>query len=1063
MAQNRTFTEATRVQMPAMVHLSEIGYEYFGRLNDQHAETIFDRETNILLEVFKSQFAKLNPGQSEEADDVISQIIQELDNDDLGKSFYKRLIAVNPHKLIDFDEPSNNSFHFTGEFSCKNGNEEFRPDITLFINGLPLVFVEVKKPHNLGGMLEESKRMNLLRFPNRKFRKFLNITQLMIFSNNMEYDPEGGITPIQGAFYCTVARDRAIFNTFREENPKNAQAAPFHADYPYQANQTIESRILSDFNLQVIQNTAEYVHNKNFNTPTNRILTSMCDPERLLFLIRYGIAYARMEREIDGVIEFVDQKQFMRYQQFFASLAVRRMLLQGKKSGVIWHTQGSGKTALAFNLQRVLTDHFAMQEKVAKFYFIVDRLDLLEQASYEFEARGLKVVTANSRQELLTQFHNQQSQVGTTGEAEITVVNIQRFTEGENVQELAPYSANLQRIFMIDEAHRGYKIAGSFLANLIESDPDAVKIALTGTPLLKEDQASWKIFGEYIHTYYYDQSIRDGYTLKIIREDIESSYRDKLTEVHATLESLMQQKDLEKSEVVEHEQYVSELARYVSSDLKKFRMQNGDDSLGAMVVCETSTQARRLLKSLNAIQEGHQNGENSPMSFNAQLILFDSDDKKTRSNVVANFKHNSGVDILIVFNMLLTGFDAPRLKRIYLGRKLKDHNLLQALTRVNRPYGGHRYGYVVDFADIKKNFDETNQAYLEELNRFNADETDGQSALAPSFQGFLESNEELLARMRSAEQILFGFSVENLEVFSQEIGAIQSKDTLLDIRKALVEAREAINIARAFGDDVLKQGIKRFEIANLSLLLSEVVNAISIFNQKEAFGNLDAGRFSINEAMLAIQFEFRLKAQDELKVLAGQAENFNAKWRSVISLFEMNIDQGDPVLLALTAEFRKNVASHGFHFDSEEEYEKQNLYLDSVLEQLRLIKVRNDSLLRRYEEDEKFVRTHKRVWEFNQARPVGSPAVISDFETEILKILIGVKHAIDLKVHERFDILRNDGYFEASLREVVALEAANLGVQVDRGGLHFIQDRVAKEYLDLYRARVSDDKKSGKQ
>ena len=144
------------------------------------------------------------------------------------------------------------------------------------------------------------------------------------------------------------------------------------------------------------------------NTPTNRVLTSMCSPERFLFLLRYGFAYVRMEREVDGKIESTDQKHIMRYQQFFASLAIRKKLDEGVTSGIVWHTQGSGKTALAYYLNRVLTDYFAEQGRVAKFYFIVDRLDLLEQASQEFEARGLIVRTANSRKELMEQFRTNQ-------------------------------------------------------------------------------------------------------------------------------------------------------------------------------------------------------------------------------------------------------------------------------------------------------------------------------------------------------------------------------------------------------------------------------------------------------------------------------------------------------------------------------------------------------------------------------------------------------------------------------------------------------------------------------
>lgn len=558
------FNEATRVQMPAMVHLTRLGYEYFGKISEEVAGKVYDPATNILIDVFTSQFEKLNPNSSISAKQVLQDIRNDLKNDDLGYAFYQRLKAVSPVKLIDYETLSNNLFHFTAEFTCKNGQDEFRPDITLFVNGLPLAFVEVKKPNNSGGMVAESRRMNQQRFPNKKFRSFINITQLMIFSNNMEYDTMGGIVPLQGAFYCTAARESAPFNCFREENRSNADVAPYNRNYPYKPiDKEVEKRILKDFNCQVIHTTPEYKTNLDINTPTNRVLTSMCSPERLLFLLKYGIAYVKSEREVDGKIEITDQKHIMRYQQMFASLAIREHLDNGAKAGVVWHTQGSGKTALSYHLAYFLNDYFARQDKVAKFYFIVDRLDLLEQATQEFEARGLVVTTANSRKELMDQFRNNQSQQGASGKQEITVVNIQRFAEDKEKVKLPDYATNLQRVFILDEAHRGYRPGGCFLANLFDADPNSIKIALTGTPLLKEEKATANVFNDYFHTYYYDRSIADGYTLKIIREEIETSYKENLTQIVDKLEQLVQKKDVQKSTIIEHENYVKELIRYV--------------------------------------------------------------------------------------------------------------------------------------------------------------------------------------------------------------------------------------------------------------------------------------------------------------------------------------------------------------------------------------------------------------------------------------------------------------------------------------------------------------------
>ena len=1070
----KQFSEATRVQMPAMVHLTRIGYTYFGKLSEDKNGTVYDGDTNILLQIFEQQFKNLNPGHEGEFLQILKDIRKELNDDDLGRGFYNRLKAVSPVKLIDFDNIGNNTFHFTAEFTCKNGQDEFRPDITLFVNGLPLCFVEVKKPNNHGGMLAESARMNKERFPNKKFRRFINITQLMIFSNNMEYDALGGIVPIQGAFYCTGARSYAPFNCFREENLSGQKIAPFHRDYPYkEIDNTVEKQILSDYNCQVIHTSPEYQTNLGFNTPTNRILTSMCSPERLLYIIKYGIAYVRMEREVDGKIESTDQKHIMRYQQLFASLAIRQKLANGIKSGVVWHTQGSGKTALSYYLTYILNDFYSKQNKVAKFYFIVDRLDLLEQATQEFEARGLVVSTANTRAELMEQFRNNQAQQGVSGQAEITVVNIQRFAEDKEKVRISDYATNLQRIFILDEAHRGYKPGGCFLANLFDADTDAVKIALTGTPLLKEERASCKVFGNYLHTYYYDKSIADGYTLKIIREDIETSYKERLSDVYDKLETLVQKKDIRKSEIIEHPSYVNELARYIMTDLKEFRKIQGDDTLGGMVICETSEQARRLY---DVFQEEWQKYQPKPIKIKlsdgsyvvgepevdynskyrplkAGIILHDTDDKETRKQIVKDFKKNMTVDILIVFNMLLTGFDAPRLKRLYFGRKLKDHNLLQAITRVNRPYPGMRYGFVIDFADIKRNFQETNEAYLQELNRFNDVNETGEEAVTDTFTQVIEDKEEILKQMKKVRQTLFDYSYDNAEEFSSEISTEEDKAVLLDLKQALEAAKNMTNIVRTFGDEEMKEQFAKLEITKLPQLLSEVQRRIGIINQKEAFSIGDETKMLINEAMMDIEFTFSKIGQEELRIVGGK-EAIMERWQRTITSFTQNFDQDDPEFISLRDAFMERFKEHGFVIDSIAKFNEETQALDEIIGRLQDLQKRNNVLLKKYKGDEKFARVHKRIREVNKQREdKGLKPMFSFLDEEIAIILNIIKEDVDAKVYDRNDILKKDAYFG---RTVMALINGCLfhfpQIKPEMEDYKFIQTRISQQYINQYNA-----------
>ena len=1070
----KQFSEATRVQMPAMVHLTRIGYTYFGKLSEDKNGTVYDGDTNILLPVFEQQFKKLNPGHEGEFLQVLKDIRKELNDDDLGRGFYNRLKAVSPVKLIDFDDIENNTFHFTAEFTCKNGQDEFRPDITLFVNGLPLCFVEVKKPNNHGGMLAESERMNKERFPNKKFRRFINITQLMIFSNNMEYDALGGIVPIQGAFYCTGARAYSPFNCFREENPAGSKIAPFHRDYPYKdIDKSVEKQILSDYNCQVIHSSPEYQTNLDFNTPTNRVLTSMCSPERLLYIIKYGIAYVRMEREVDGKIESTDQKHIMRYQQLFASLAIRKKLEEGVKSGVVWHTQGSGKTALSYYLTYVLNDFYSKQNKVAKFYFIVDCLDLLEQATQEFEARGLVVSTANTRAELMEQFRSNQAQQGVSGQAEITVVNIQRFAEDKEKVRISEYATNLQRIFILDEAHRGYKPGGCFLANLFDADTDAIKIALTGTPLLKEERASCKVFGNYLHTYYYDKSIADGYTLKIIREDIETSYKERLSDVYDKLDSLVQKKDIRKSEIIEHPSYVKELARYIMKDLKEFRKIQGDDTLGGMVICETSEQARRLYDLFEEEWQKYQPkpikiklsdgtyvvGEPEPdyksknRPLKAGIILHDTDDKETRKQIVKDFKKNMTVDILIVFNMLLTGFDAPRLKRLYFGRKLKDHNLLQAITRVNRPYSGMRYGFVIDFADIKRNFQETNEAYLRELNRFNDVDETGQEAATDTFTQVIEDKEEIVNQMKKIRQTLFDYSYDNAEEFSSEISTEEDKAVLLDLKQALESAKNMANLVRTFGDEDMKEQFSKLEITKLPQLLSEVQRRIGIINQKEAFCTNDETKTLINEAMMNIEFTFSKIGQEEMRLISGGAE-LKEKWQRTIASFTQNFDQEDPEFMSLRDAFMERFKEHGFVIDTIAKFNEETQALDEIVKRLQDLQKRNNVLLKKYKGDEKFARVHKRIREVNKQRQEkGQKPMFSFLDEEIAVILNIIKEDVDAKVYDRNDILKKDAYFG---RTVMALINGCLyhfpQIKPEMEDYKFIQTRISQQYINQYNA-----------
>ena len=958
------FNENTRVKIPALIHLERLGYKYLSLKT-----STWDPDTNIFTEILDQSLFRLNPEASvEELEIFKKKTLATLENDDLGKVFYSNLISQNGLKIIDFENFDNNTFNCVTELEFEKGLDAFRPDITLLINGLPLVFIEVKKPNNKEGIIAERNRINS-RMANKSFKKIINLTQFMIFSNNMEYDTEN-LTPIKGAFYATTSLNKAAFNCFREEklNFKDSQML---------SGAVNEDFILADTNLATIKYSPEFETNKSPETPTNRILSSMVSKERLSFILQYGISFAESFAGIE--------KHIMRYPQVFASLAIREKIFGGQKKGIIWHTQGSGKTALAFYNTRFLSDYFQEQGKIAKFYFIVDRLDLLTQAKSEFTARGLKVNTVNSKSEFLNDFVKNQAISNQTGELEITVVNIQKFSEEASEYFNNNYDLNIQRIYFIDEAHRSYKPDGSFLANLMTSDRDAILICLTGTPIIGEF-ASKRIFGDYFHKYYYNASIADGYTLRLIREEIETSYKSSLSEVLAQFE--IQKGELDKSTIFAHKNFVSPMLDYILADLQRSRMLHNDQTIGGMVVCDSSDQAREMYSQFTDKFAGSK-------EISSALILHDSGTKEDRRDLVGEFKQGK-IDILFVYNMLLTGFDAPRLKKLYMGRVVRDHNLLQALTRVNRPYKDFRYGYIVDFADIRKEFEVTNAAYFAELKDELGDEIDNYSNL------FI-SKEEIIATVNQIRSDLFIYNMENAEEFSRQISVIKDKKVMRTIISSLESGRNLYSLIRLMHFEDL---MKVLDFKKINLLLVEATNHLGLLNLRDRVENADETRMLLNSALEDVIFMFRKDGEEELRI--GEMKG---RVRQLREALERNIDEKDPQFLLLIEELRRILNKGNINENSAVDIDADILELELLLERARALNNQNALLASKYGGDVKFARIHKSI--------ASSAHELNDLQ--IFDLLENVRNTMNDVLTSNKNVLSNRGYFEATIARTLAI------------------------------------------
>ena len=1021
-----SFNENTRVKIPAILHLCRLGYQYISLSNASK-----DEGTNIFTDIFSESINRINPGIDEsEITRTFENVSLTLDNDDLGQAFYEMLISTSGTKLIDLSNFENNSFHVVTELTYKNGDDEFRPDITLLINGMPLAFIEVKKPNNQDGVLAERDRINT-RFKNKKFKKFINISQLLVFSNNMEYDVES-IEPIQGAFYASTSYSDANFNCFREEENLNLDSLLLPE------NDDLENFVLKDNNLLAIKHSPEFQTNKNPTNPTNRVLTSLFSKDRFKMLLKYSIAYVQEEKGLE--------KHIMRYPQFFATKEIEKTIDKGIKKGIIWHTQGSGKTALSFYNVHYLTDYFQRKEIIPKFYFIVDRIDLMNQAKREFTSRGLVVHTVNSKDELLNDFRLTQAIHNFSGKREITVVNIQKFKDDTDVLRSTDYDISIQRVYFLDEVHRSYNPQGSFLANLFNSDRNAILIGLTGTPLIGNNRRSSDTFGDYIHKYYYNSSIADGYTLKLIREGIETNYQIQLEKALKEVEIL--KGNAERRVIYSHGKFAEPMLDYIVQDFVKSRIRFGDHSIGGMVVCDSSDQAKKLFEIfVNKYNPNQSTLEDvAPFvptfempedvetylgkhEFKASLILYDVGSKDERKDEVENFKDGK-IDLLFVYNMLLTGFNAKRLKKLYIGRLIKDHNLLQTLTRVNRPYKDFKFGFVVDFADISKDFEKTNKTYFDELQAELGDEME-------TYSNLFKSVEEIEEEIKDIKEKLFAYDLKNAEIFSQQISEIEDRKTVLEIKRALADAKNLYNIIRLYGHFDL---LEKIDFRKLTQLYNETARHLDLLNLKESLQNNVDTTNLLNVALENVLFMFRKVSEEELKI-ADELKNTLRKTRETLA---NNFDKRDPEFISLYEELKRLFEKKNLDELTQEDMKANIGSLEEIYRKIKELNRINANLKAKYKNDPKYARLHKRIIENGN---------ITNRATEIQEALLDVKEKIDEKVTLRRQTLENEEFFHGIVINEVIQSFDKTGIKLKNESADYLENLIVREYIDEYQGK----------
>ena len=806
---NQDWTEKTRVQLPAAIHAGRLGWPYRSKEEMKWGQ----HPMRISLPILAASLSKINGRDVsiEQAKRIADGIEKICNHNDLGEHFLNWLRDPNqapqgvyeddeePLKLVDWEHPERNDRCIATEVSFGDTSikeDSFRCDNVKFLNGMPLFPDEVKPPDNKGSIQEEFERTEK-RMSNPKLVKFFNMFQLMTFSNNMPY--ERGQVPMDerkaGSFYTIGNAQRTTFQLWREKEKEDLD------EKLGEVSEEEIKRILEDNNAIAAYDTPEFKRNISPDTPYNSFLSSLFTLDRIMFILRYGIWF---KREGDDL-----ERHILRYPQYYAGTHLMDDVNSAGKGGVVFHGQGTGKTETAGMAAIALTEKFSKLDTLTRHFFITDRLFLARQAVQEFQAMGFDVVQVNTRKQfekILSNISgNDEDHYTHNGKQRMYVVNTQKFTDeliGLKVEN--PYGLKVQNVFYIDECHRSYNSHGEYYLALMGIDYNAIYVALTGTPIISEKEKTTAKFGGYLDTYFYRESIEDGFTLPIMKAKIETSAAAEIRR------NIKMANDLKRKDIYESAEFVSSCAKYVDEDFIKFRKDRNDKSVGGMLVAYSKRQAMMFQEWFAA---------NSKL----KTAIIVSDEETTPENAANEKKFKEGkLDIVIVFKMLQEGFNVKRLKRMYLLRHPKEHGLLQLIARLNRPYRNpftgkwYRYGYLVDFADIEKDYNETIQMYLAEIAKY---EGMDEEAFAQAADGILVNAEGLHDDTLAAIQTLkkkYNIDLAEDRETLRECVDMYNLDTLYNIRdlvSSILEARQEFQLAgeTEYMEEINKDKMKALE------------------------------------------------------------------------------------------------------------------------------------------------------------------------------------------------------------------------------------------------------------
>ncbi len=715
-----SFREELISQIPALQLLRAMGYTYLNP--DQALAGRGGKLSNVLLDsVLEAQLRKINrihyKGRAYPfSEENIQEAIRKLKNEPydglvrtsekiydlltLGTSLAQTIDGNTRSytlQYIDWKHPANNVFHVSDEFSVerRRSNETRRPDIVLFVNGIPLVVIECKRPDLQSDSDNSAQQAISQMLRNQRDDEIPGLfvfTQLLLAVSKND------------AFYATTGTSEKFWSVWSEERNIEAKV---HALINQPLSTAEKNQLYSHRDqARAIRRyfDASEQAGERLSTAQDRTIYSLLRPERLLELTYQFIVY-------DAGI-----KKIARYQQYFAVKAtierVESLNAQGKRTGgVIWHTTGSGKSITMVMLAKALSLHPAIVNP--RVILVTDRIDLDDQIWRTFLACDKKVHKALSGADLVDAVQN--------GKAEIITTVINKF---ESAVDRGLKDTNPNIFVLVDESHRSQY--GSFHAKMRQIFENACYIGFTGTPLLKAEKATVIKFGDFIHKYPMQQAVDDKAVVPLLYEGRMAELGVNQEQIDQWFERVTrnlnddQKRDLKnkfsRTEAISQtEQRIQQIAYDITEHYRGTFQGHGFKAQLAAANKEMALLYKKYLDDFGDVsseviisppdtREGNEEVDNtkSPVVeafWKKMMERFGTEDKYIQE-IKSSFGRADGVEILIVVDKLLTGFDEPRNTVLYIDKPLKEHSLLQAISRVNRLFEGKDFGYIIDYRGV---------------------------------------------------------------------------------------------------------------------------------------------------------------------------------------------------------------------------------------------------------------------------------------------------------------------------------------------------------------------------